>query len=121
MIRRAAVCDVPEVNSWGGGDFAAFIANPMNVVLIDGEGAAFFMWRGPGIYELHLALEQRGGRARDTLRAMLAMMRSHGAQLFWAAIPVDARNVIIFARIMGWKSHGTALFPHGHCEIFVGE
>jgi hypothetical protein len=27
----------------------------------------------------------------------------------------------MFTRLMGWVSHGVREFPHGYCEIFVGE
>lgn len=127
MIRRAAMTDVADVNRWierdngEPADLTEVMSNPLNVVLLAGEGGAIFMWRGPGIYEVHVFFEQRGREVLDISRSMLALMRLHGAKMFWSAVPVESRHVIMFTRLMGWKSHGTAQFPHGHCEIFVGE
>lgn len=119
--------DAQLVNGWvardgGEGDFTEFLSNRMNVCLIEGEGGAFFAWRGPGIYEVHVFFEQRGREVLNISRSMLNLMRdAYGAALFWAAIPVESRRVIMFTRLMGWKSHGCADFPHGTCELFVGE
>lgn len=127
MIRQAAMSDVAAINGWvkrdsgQDTDFSEFLSNPMNVALIEGEGGALFVWRGPGIYEVHVFFEQRGREVLKLSHAMLAIMRERGARMFWAAVPVESRKVIMFTRLMGWKSHGTARFPHGLCEIFVGE
>ena len=93
----------------------------MNVCLIEGEGGALFVWRGPGIYEVHVFFEQRGREVLDLSRRMLAHMRSNGARLFWAAVPVESRHVIMFTRLMGWKSQGVEQLAHGWCELFLGE
>jgi hypothetical protein len=96
------------------------MANPMNIFLAEGEGGALFAWRGPGIYEVHVALEQRGKAAFETMHRMLDHMREcFAARLFWSVVPLKSRKVIMFARRMGWKSGGTAEFPHGVCEIFI--
>jgi hypothetical protein len=127
MIRRAAMCDVGRINAWverdsgQESDFSEFVSDPANVVLIEGEGGALFASRGPGIYETHCFFEQRGREVIEIAKAMLAMMREHGARVFIAPIPVTSRKVILFVRLLGWRSHGTAQFPHGLCEIFIGE
>lgn len=119
--------DVADINAWvardsgGSPDFSEFLSNPMNVALLSGEGGALFVWRGPGIYECHVFFAQRGKEAIDLSHRMLAMMRDNGAEQFWTAAPVEARRVIMFARLLGWKSRGVRLFPHGYCEIFVGQ
>jgi hypothetical protein len=125
---RASLADAERVNEWfwrdsgKRGDFAPFLADRMNVCLIEGEGGALFVWRGPGIYEVHVMFEQRG---RDVIRLshrMLDYMRSnHGGKLFWAAVPIESRHVIMFTRLMGWKSQGLADLSHGTCELFIGE
>lgn len=43
------------------------------------------------------------------------------ARLFWAAIPVESRNVRMFARLCGFRSEGVAEFVDGPKEIFVSE
>lgn len=120
MIRRATMADIDAINEWGGGDYTEFMSNRMNVFLAEGEGGALFAWRGPGIYEVHVALEQRGKAAFETMHRLLDHMRAnYSARLFWTVIPTASRKVIMFARRMGWKSNGIAEFPHGVCEIFV--
>jgi hypothetical protein len=93
----------------------------MNVCLAEGEGCAMFVWRGPGIFEVHVGFEQRGREVIELSHRMLAYMRARGAKLFWAAVPVGSRRVIMFTRLMCWKSQGLADLPHGWCELFIGE
>lgn len=125
---RASADDAERINDWvwrdsgRRGDFGPFLADRNNVFLIEGEGGAIFVWRGPGIYELHLFFEHRGKAAIQLLRRMLDLMREErGARLFWAAAPVESRHVVMFARLMGWKSQGFGDFPQGRCELFVSE
>jgi hypothetical protein len=56
--------------------------------LIEGEGGALFVWRGPGIYEVHVFFEQRGKDVLALSHRMLDWMRvNQDAKRFWAAIP----------------------------------
>jgi hypothetical protein len=128
VIRRASVEDVEAVNDWlyrdmgYRPDFTDFLSDRHNVCLIEGNGGALFVWRGPGIYEVHVFFEQRGREVLRISREMLEVMRrDHGAQLFWAAVPITSRHVIMFTRLMGWKSQGFSDFPQGRCELFIGE
>ena len=127
MIRRATLDDVADINRWverdcgEAVDFTEFLSNPLNVCLLSGEGGAMFVWRGPGIYEAHCFFEQRGREVLDLSRRFLAIMREEGAELFWAAVPVDSRHVIMFLRLLGWKSKGHADLPHARCELFITE
>lgn len=128
MIRRASVEDAEDVNDWIWRDsgvkpeFTAFLADRMNVCLIEGAGGALFVWRGPGIFEVHVFFEQRGKEVLRLSREMLEILRrDYGARLFWAAVPVTSRHVIMFTRLMGWKSQGLADLSHGRCELFIGE
>jgi hypothetical protein len=125
---RASLDDVERINDWvwrdsgSRPDFTQFIADRHNVSLIEGEGGALFVWRGPGIFEVHLFFEQRGKEALTLIRAMFERMREeYGAKLFWAAVPVTSRHVIMFARLVGWKSQGFGDFPQGRCELFQSE
>jgi hypothetical protein len=127
VIRRATLDDVEQINDWvwrDSGkrpDFTDFIADRMNVCLLSGNGGALFVWRGPGIYEVHVFFEQRGKEVIRLSREMLDWMRDHGAKLFWAAVPVESRRVVMFTRLMGWKSQGVETLAHGRCELFIGE
>lgn len=127
-MRRASLEDVEQINDWvwrDSGlrpDFTAFLSDRMNVCLIEGQGGALFVWRGPGIFEVHVFFEQRGKEVLKLSREMLEFMRREfGARLFWAAVPVESRHVIMFTRLMGWKSQGVANLSHGWCELFTGE
>lgn len=129
-MRRATLKDVVDINRWNERDmgeevdFSDFLANDMNVCLIEGEGGAFFAWRGPGIYEAHCFFEQRGKAVLDLSREILRVMRQrYGARLFWAWVPVKSRHVRLHCRLLGWKSNGIKNLPppYGVCEIFVSE
>lgn len=128
MIRRLFADEADKVNEWvwrdsgNRADFDSFLSDTNNVCLVSGEGGAIFVWRGPGIYEVHVFFEQRGREVLKLSRDILEIMRKdHGARLFWAAVPVTSRHVIMFTRLMGWKSQGFGDFPQGRCELFLGE
>ena len=123
MIRTR---DAGAVNSWvrrdfpEAGDLGPYLEDGNNVCLAHGEGGAIFVWRGPGIYEAHCFLEQRGREALDTVSAMLrTMFEDYGARLIWSAI-LD-RKVKLFVRRLGWKSLGPISMPYGECELFSVE
>jgi hypothetical protein len=131
-VRLATRADVDSINQWverDSGrevDFTDFLSNGMNVCLIEGEGGALFVWRAPGVFEVHVFFAQRGREVIDLLHSMFNFMSSEcGAQWFWAAVPYDtskqSRKVRLFARLMGWASVGKAMFPHALCELFVSE
>lgn len=103
-------------------DFSGFFSDPRNICLAEGDGGAFFLWRAPGLYEVHVAFVQRGREVLKLSHRMLdTMRREHGATKFMAAVPVTSRRVLMFTRLMGWKSQGFDELPHGRCEIFIGE
>lgn len=120
MIRRTA--DPAEVERLAGVDLTDFLAEPMHVCLVDDGSVAFFAWRGPGIFELHVWFAVKGRKALDLLAAMLDLMqREHDAHLFWAMIPLENRPTRLFARLMGWKSLGDREDRFGPKELFVSE
>lgn len=125
-LRRTA--DAGEVDGWVRRDFpdadslAFVLSEPLNVCLAQGEGGVIFVWRGPGIYECHCFLEQRGRDALNAVESMFAVMRrKYGARIFWAAIPQAARKVKMFVRLLGWKAAGSADLSYGLCDLFIGE
>jgi hypothetical protein len=122
------VTDAATVNAWlkrdtgSDCDFTDFMAEPVNIVLAEGDGGALFKWLWPGVYEVHVAFEQRGREVIELSHRMLDWMRSNaGATMFVAKVPVAARHVIAFTRRMGWRSQGFAELAHGRCELFIGE
>lgn len=118
------MADLEDINRWvardgPAADFVDFLANDMNIILLAGNGGALFAWRGPRIYEVHVFFEQRGKEVLRVSHEMLRHMREEfAAQLFWSAIPTESRHVIMFTRLMGWKSEGVHPFPQGDCEVF---
>ena len=131
MIREATLADRALLESWiakegKDSDFTPFLMNPMNICLIDGDGGSFFVWHGPGIYEVHVSLAERGAEAVAAMHRMLDYMRErYRVRTFWAAIPWDwsaqSRKVRLFARWMGWKSEGRANLATGLHELFISE
>lgn len=127
MIYRAGLEDIEHVNAciardFEGVDFSEVIADPLNVVLVEADGGAAFMYRGPGIYEVHVFFRVGGRDVLDVSHRMLDRMRADfGAWLFWAPVPDGSRKVKIFTRWMGWKSRGPLNTRHGPMEIFVSE
>jgi hypothetical protein len=99
-------------------DFSGFFASPDNICLSEGDGGAFFLRREPGVYEVHVAFEQRGRAVLELSHRMLDhMRREHGAFRFIGAVPKDDRKVRLFTRLMGWRFHGV----EGPYEIYIGE
>lgn len=111
--------------AWAAGidaDFSELLAEPLHVCLVDDRGGALFAWRGPGIFEVHVFFKVRGREALDLGREMLAHMRArHGARFFWALVPAESRKVLMFTRLMGWKSLGPVETRHGRNELFTSE
>ena len=123
-MREATLADKAMVERWllrdegKAVDFSGFFAQPNNVCLIEGDGGALFGWHSPGIYEVHVAFEQRGKDVIALSHRMLDYMReTHGALLFWSYVPVERRRVVMFTRLMGWKSRGRT----GANELFISE
>jgi hypothetical protein len=115
-------CDPERVNALSGLDLSGAVAEPLHVFLEEGESLGCFVWRGPGIYEIHLVFAERGRKALDLLCRMIARMCDrHNAKFFWAAIPLESRHVRMFARLAGFQSDGTLPFADGDKEIFVSE
>ncbi len=132
-MREATLADTATVCSWMDEGTAnpdvirnLWLSDPMNVVLIEGGGGAIFTWRGPGIYEVHVAFTQRGREVIELSHRMLTLMREvYGARIFWAAVPWNgskqSRKVRLFTRLMGWKSRGRANLATGLHELFISD
>lgn len=127
MITRAGLPEVGHVNTcigrdFPGIDFAEILSEPLHICLMEGEGGAVFLFRGPGIYEVHVFFDCGGREVIDLSHRMLAVMRDqYGARLFWALVPIDSRKVKIFTRWMGWLSQGVLMTKNGPNELFVSE
>jgi hypothetical protein len=133
-MREATHADFDAIVGWIARDsglaasaaMRQFLNEPANLCLIEGEGGALFIWRGPGIYECHVMFAQRGREVIELSHQMLAYMRdTYGARTFWASVPWDtskqSRKVRLFTRLLGWQSRGRVNFAHGLCEVFISE
>jgi hypothetical protein len=123
-VRRASVEDAQQLSEWVRRDFSEetdfgiFFANPLNVCFIAGEGAAFFVWHGPGVYETHCCFAERGREVRDLSLGILRTMKDDfGARLIWAAIPNENRKTKFYVRWLGFISAG----PLDDKELFTLE
>lgn len=118
MIRLAG----GEASRLVGADLAEFMAEPLHLAIEHEGNVALFAWRGPGIYEVHVHFQARGRVAIEAMHAILGHVRTdHGGKMFWALIPVESRHVRMFARLMGWSSHGVMETRGGPNELFVSE
>lgn len=119
--------DVEQVNAllrnhWPQADFTEVLAEPLNVVLVEGDSGAIFAWRGPGIYEIHLFYSVKGREALALFHSMLGIVQSaYGGRLFWALIPAEDRKTRMFARLCGFRAHGILETRDGPNELFVSE
>lgn len=92
-------------------DVSALLADERNVCLSNGAGLIWFAYHAPGVFEAHIVCEPdyRGQPAMSMARAMLAMMFvEHGAVLIWCRPPVERRDVIMFAKTVGFMLNGEA-------------
>jgi hypothetical protein len=110
MIRRASVEDAEDINDWiwrdsGGPDFTAFLSDRNERLPDRREGGALFVWRGPGIYEVHVFFEQRGKEVLASPAKCFDHARTRRKAVL-GGCPVESRHVIMFTRLMGWKSQG---------------
>lgn len=89
------------------------LAEPRNIVLIEGDNLAMFLWRWPGIYEGHVLYTARGKKAEILGHQMLEAMR--GAMIL-AVTP--ERHVGLFLRRLGFKFHGTVETIEGLSQMY---
>lgn len=104
-----AICDRLEIPS----DPERVLAEPRNIVLIEGENLAMFLWRWPGIYEGHVLYTAKGKEAEALARRMLESMS--GAMIL-AVTP--QRHVGLFLRRLGFRFHGTVETIEGLSQMY---
>lgn len=135
MIRRAtlddhsavmAICNDPLVRRRMSDsatiiDPAAWLADPRNVVLWDGDNVAMFLWRWVGIYEGHVLFRTRGRAALKLGRDMLDLMFGAGAGMILAVIHEELPEAAWFVRRLGFGSRGLIETIEGTSEMFQME
>lgn len=118
-MRRANIADRDQFLSIFGQlgipcpDPDRILAEPRNIVLIEGDNLAMFLWRWPGIYEGHVLYTAKGKDAENLARQMLEAMS--GAMIL-AVTP--QRHVGLFLRRLGFKFNGTVETIEGLSQMY---
>ena len=99
-------------------DPANWLADPRNIILVEGENVALFLWRWIGIYEGHCLFTARGREALDLGAAMLGLMFSHGAAMVLAVASNPRRHVHWFLRQLGFDPKGEIETIEGLSQMF---
>lgn len=94
-------------------DFAEWVDNPQNVVLIDDGFCSIFNWSSPGVYECHVMAgkEARGAHAIKAMLGMFVYMKEMGATKIWGQPSIYNRAAICYIRRMGLTSAGFGNHP----------
>lgn len=100
-MRLATLADADLVQSICNEDPHRLLAEPRNILLLEGENLAMFLWRWHGIYEGHVLFKCRGKEAEALARQMLETMS--GAMIL-AVTP--QRHVGLFLRRLGFTFKG---------------
>lgn len=100
------------------GDAARWLADPRNIILMEGDNAALFLWRWVGIYEGHVLFTKRGKLALDLGSYMLGMMFKSGAGMILAVISKELPQASWFVRQLGFSRRGEIDTIQGPCEMY---
>jgi hypothetical protein len=115
-VRRADLSNLEQIKELcDGEDPTRWLAEPRNVLLLDGPNCLMFLWRWVGIYEVHIQFTAKGREAQRVCRAMLDAMP---AALLLAVIPKEKRHVGLFARRMGFQFRGEIETIEGLSEMY---
>lgn len=100
-------------------DAAAWLANPRNFALADGDDLSLFEAKGewPGPLEGHIFFASRGKQALETARRMLTQAFSYGATCIEGSTPIDLPHALLFARLLGFRKYGEADTPSGRVSL----
>lgn len=121
-MRRASLADYEEVKAIcereGGGDPYRLLADPRNVILIEHDNCAMFLWRWIGIYEGHALFAKRGKLAIDLGALFLDLMFKSGAVMILAVISKDRPQASWFVRKLGFSLKGETVTVEGLSELY---
>lgn len=99
-------------------DPTRWLADPRNILMIEGENCLVCLWRWIGIYEVHISFASKGAEATNICREMLDLMLSGPAHMLLAVIPEHLKHVILFARRFGFQFKGTVETIEGTCQMY---
>jgi hypothetical protein len=122
-LKRATVADAEQLESicktlGMGGDVHRWLADPRNIVLMEGDNAALFLWRWIGIYEAHVLFTKRGKLALDLGSYMLGLMFKSGAGMILSVISEKLPQASWFARQLGFTCRGEIDTIQGLSEMY---
>jgi hypothetical protein len=112
-----AICDTVGM----GGDVHRWLADPRNIVLMEGDNAALFLWRWIGIYEAHVLFTKRGKLALDLGSFMLGMMFKSGAGMILSVVSDTLPQAGWFARQLGFRCRGEIETIEGLSKMYQME
>jgi hypothetical protein len=125
-LKRGTLADQEELkaicNTVGmGGDVHRWLADPRNIVLMEGDNAALFLWRWIGIYEAHVLFTKRGKLALDLGSFMLGMMFKSGAGMILSVVSDTLPQAGWFARRLGFRCRGEIETIEGLSKMYQME
>jgi hypothetical protein len=123
MMRRASPEDTEQVKAiceqcGMPADPERWLADPRNVILIEGDNAALCLWRWIGIYEIHALFTARGKTALGLAQQWIEAMLGGGAQMMLCVIPKKRKQAIWFARKAGFQFRGDIETIEGLSEMY---
>jgi hypothetical protein len=98
-----------------------WLAEPRNIILIEDDNVALFLWRWIGIYEAHVLFTARGKVAVEMGNLWLETMFNCGAAMILAVVPKGRRRAAWFARRMGFEFKGEIETIEGLSEMYQRE
>lgn len=118
-----AICNDPAIRARMSDaeteiDPAAWLLEPRNIILIEGDNVALFLWRWVGIYEGHVLFRCRGKEALALGREMLDLMFDAGAGMILALANYRLPEAAWFLRRLGFTSRGLVQTVEGPSEMF---
>lgn len=118
-VRRATLDDYEEVKALCGEmDPHRWLADPRNIILIEGDDCALFLWRWIGIYEAHVLFKSRGKQAINRGGLWLDMMFKSGAAMILCVISKELPQASWFARQLGFSHRGDIDTIQGLSEMY---
>ena len=89
-------------------DAEAWVADPRNFALVEGNDLSLFMAEGtwPGPLHGHIFFASRGRKALETAKRMLDQAFAYGATEILGETPAQYRDALMFVRLLGFKEIG---------------
>lgn len=103
LLAANASEDAPPIT-----DIAAWLDNPGNFALVEGNDLALFEAKSgwPGPLEAHVFFASRGKAAITIAKRMLAQAFDFGATEILGETPVALPHAVLFAKLLGFQKTG---------------